>query len=103
MDRGTYVYTYDPILINKFRSSEYHNVMIPTGYEQNKLEFDTHNLFVLQQVAKNQVLFWQGDGDTCLFKRKQAGFLSSDRWLPLVFPAKFLFIKKQGFGKFQIM
>jgi len=72
VDPGTYVYTADPKLRNKFRSTAYHNTVIVDGDEQNG--FDRDNLFNLRDEADAQCEKWVTTEEYDLFVGQHSGY-----------------------------
>jgi len=64
VDPGTYVYTSNPKLRNKFRSTSYHNTAIVDDKEQN--EFIKGNIFKMGNNTKTKCLKWETGKNDCL-------------------------------------
>jgi hypothetical protein len=57
VDRGSYLYTPDPVGRNAFRSTAAHNTVLVDGQEQNR--FGAGSLFWLHADATPRVLLWE--------------------------------------------
>lgn len=72
VDPGTYVYTMDPDLRNKFRSTEYHNTVMVDGEEIHPI--NKKWLFGLPNAGKAMVLNWETNGDKIIFEAQHDAY-----------------------------
>jgi len=73
-DSGTYGYTRDPGLRNRFRSTRSHNTVMVDGEEQNRISLETANLFRLaDDAAVSEITTWSVDGSAHL-KASHSGY-----------------------------
>ena len=73
-DPGTFTYTADPELRNKFRSTSSHNTLVIDSSEQNR--FIEENVFVLSNDSKININEWKSSKD---YDHLSAKLISSNR------------------------
>lgn len=72
IDPGTYLYTRDPEMRNRFRSTAYHNTVVINDCEQNRLR--GRSLFEIRDGSKTKNLRWDSDAERDLFIGEHYGY-----------------------------
>lgn len=93
VDPGTYVYTGDVMMRNKFRSTRFHNTMTVDGKEMN--EIDGNSPFSLRSKALPKVLKWDTRADCDRFEGEYAGYGRLPK--PLIHRRAIYFNKVEGY------
>lgn len=92
VDPGTYLYTPDPGMRNKFRSTASHNTVMVDDEEQNR--FDLGNIFELEDRTKAKCVKWESNSDVDVFVGEHYGYERLPN--PVIHRRQIKFLKKQG-------
>jgi len=91
VDPGTYVYTADPKLRNRFRATERHNTITIDGEEQNR--FDIKSIFSLGNDALVELNRWESTDEYDFLDAQHSGYNRLPD--PVIHRRRFLFNKRQ--------
>jgi len=92
VDPGTYVYTSNPGMRNKFRSTAAHNTVVIDGEEQNR--FNKRSLFGIRDKAAGRCLLWERGEEYDTFIGEYEGYKRLKK--PVAHQRKIKFYKKEG-------
>ena len=89
---GTYVYTSEPQMRNKFRSTVCHNTVMVDNKEQNR--FSEKNLFQMENNAITKCLKWKTGDEVDIFIGEHYGYKRFSQ--PVIHKREIAFHKKEG-------
>ena len=74
VDRGTGVYTPDPVMRNRYRSTASHNVCQVNGWEQNGFSHERNSVFLMPDHTQARVLRFADAGVVIEWEAAHSGF-----------------------------